>query len=289
MDPDEEPAAAVDADALKAAVRDGWQNKSGAWNRWADHIAELAERLNAPLLDAADLAPGQAVLDLASGAGEPALSIARRIAAGGTVTATDLVPDMLAGAKRRASAAGLGNLRFEFADMEALPFADAAYDRVVCRFGIMFCPQAHAALAEARRVLKAGGRAAFMVWGPRADNSMFEVVQAIAPEFIDAPPFVADLDPFRFGDEGALAAALGDAGFASVEEHALRFTPAPPAGSRFWQHNLEMSFGAALEALAPERRAALDAALDDGFLRDLDGDVCRIVAHARIGTGIAGG
>ena len=55
MDPDEEPAAAVDADALKAAERDGWQNKSGAWNRWADHIAELAERLNAPLLDAADL------------------------------------------------------------------------------------------------------------------------------------------------------------------------------------------------------------------------------------------
>ncbi|MFQ5958413.1 MAG: class I SAM-dependent methyltransferase [Alphaproteobacteria bacterium] len=285
MGPDDEAPTPGDAEALKAAVRDGWQKKSGAWNRWADHIAELAERLNAPLLDAAELAPGQAVLDLASGAGEPALSIARRIALGGTVTATDLVPDMLAGAKRRAAAAGLENLRFEIADMEALPFADAAFDRVVCRFGIMFCPRAHAALAEARRVLKPGGRAAFLVWGPRADNTMFEVVQTIAPDFVDATPFTAELTPFRFGEAGALAAALADAGFADVEERVLRFTPTPPAGSRFWQHNLEMSFGTALEALAPARRAALDAALDEAFARYLDGDVYRIAAHARIGVG----
>ena len=114
----------TDPDALKAAVKENWTTKSVAWNRWADVIAELAERLSDPLLDAAEVAPGQAVLDLASGIGEPALSCARRIGDTGRVTATDLVPEMLAGARRRAAEDGLANIDFEIADMEALPFAD---------------------------------------------------------------------------------------------------------------------------------------------------------------------
>ncbi|MFQ5786274.1 MAG: class I SAM-dependent methyltransferase [Alphaproteobacteria bacterium] len=276
-----------DPESLKAAVRESWTRRSNAWDRWADHIAELAARLNQPLLDAARLAPGQNVLDLASGTGEPALTSARRVGPDGVVTATDLVPEMLASARRRAADAGLDNLRFEIADMEALPFAAARFDRVVCRFGVMFCPRADAAFAEARRVLRPGGRAAFMVWGPRADNTMFEVVQTVAPEFVETPAFTGALTPFRFGEPGALEAALAEAGFDRVEEREIRFAPTPPRGSRFWRHNLEMSFGGRLDALAPDRRAALDAALDEAFARYLDGEVYRIAAHARIGVGDA--
>jgi ubiquinone/menaquinone biosynthesis C-methylase UbiE len=288
MHPDQD-APSGDAGDLKATVRELWVQKSDAWDRWADDISELAERLNAPLLDAADLAPGQAVLDLASGVGEPALSIARRVGDTGMVTATDLVPEMLAGAKRRATAAGLANLRFEIADMEDLPFGDGAFDRVVCRFGLMFCPRADTALAEARRVLKAGGRAAFLVWGPIEDNTLFDVIQTVAAGFVDTPPFVGDLTPFRFGADGGIARALEDAGFGDVEERAIRFTPGPPAGSRFWQFNLEMSFGTVLEQLSPARREAFDAALDGAFASHLDGDVYRLAAHVRVGTGIAPG
>lgn len=287
MTADDNPPA--DAETVKAEVRACWTAKSAAWERRADDIADLAERLNEPLLEAADLAPGQNVLDLASGVGEPALSIARRVGDGGRVTATDLVPEMLDGARRRAAEAGLGNLRFEIADMEALPFADAAYDRVVCRFGIMFCPGPEAAFAEARRVLRPGGRAAFLVWGPREDNTLFEVVQTIAPEFIEASPFTGDLTPFRFGAAGMLGEAMRAASFAGVEEREVRFTPTPPAGSGFWRHNVEMSFGTALDALSPKRRAALDAALEEAFADYLDGDVFRIAAHVRVGAGTAPG
>ena len=228
------------------------------------------------------------MLDLASGAGEPALSIACRVGDGGSVTATDLVPEMLAGAKRRAATAGLTNLRFEIADMEALPFDDGTFDRVVCRFGLMFCPRADLALVEARRVLKPRGRAAFMVWGPIEDNTLFEVVQAVATEFVDVPPFVGDLAPFRFGGNGEMTRALETAGFDDIEEREIRFTPTPHAGSRFWQFNLEMSFGTAFDRLTPARREALDAALDGAFAGHLDGDVYRLATHVRVGLGNAG-
>ncbi len=272
---------------LKAAQHKDWTARSAAWDRWSDTIAQLAQRMNAPLLEAADLAPGQAVLDLASGIGEPALDIARRVGETGVVTATDMVPEMLAGARRRAAEAKLANMRFEIVDMEALPFADAAFDRILCRFGIMFSPRVDVALGEARRVLVPGGRAAYMVWGPRADNTVFEVVQTVGAGFVAPPAPAGALTQFHFGEAGSLGALMRAAGFAEVEERELRFAPTPPAGSRFWAPNVEMSFGATLEALSPARRAALDAAIEDAFEAYLDGDVYRITAHARVATGVA--
>ena len=287
MDSDGKSAAGVDADRLKALVREGWTSKSGAWNRWADTLAGLAWRFNEPLIEAAGIAEGQAVLDLASGVGEPALTIAGRVGPAGSVTATDLVPEMLAGARRRAEEAGVGNIGFEIADMEALPFADASFDRVTCRFGLMFCPRAQAALTEARRVLRPGGRAAFLVWGPMAENTMFDVIHQVAPRFAGTPDYNCALDPFRFGADGALGTAMETAGFADVEETALRSSPTPDAGSRFWRAAVEMGLGAAFDALGEEQRAALDTALEEACADYLDGDAYRISLHARMAVGKA--
>lgn len=281
------PIALPGADVLKAEVHHTWAAKGAAWDRRADDLADRAERFNQPLIEAARIEPGQRVLDLASGAGEPALSIARLVGDGGLVTATDLVPEMLAGARRRAAEAGLANIRFEIADMEALPFGDGAFDRVVCRFGVMFAPRADAAFAEARRVLVAGGRVAYVVFGPCADNTMFEVMRTVVPGFIADSPFNGELTPFRFGAVGALGGALEAAGFNHVEEREIRFDSTAPVGRGFWRANLEMSFGAALEALSADRRAALDGALEDAFATYLDGDVYRLASHIRVAAGVA--
>ena len=277
----------AEAEALKASVAATWAAKSGAWTRWADYMAELAVYFNTPLLDAAAIASGQRVLDLASGVGEPSLDIARRVAPDGSVTATDLVPEMLATARQRATDAGLANIDFKIADMEALPFADAAFDRVTCRFGLMFSPRVVAALGQALRVLKPGGRAGFLVWGPIEDNTMFAVVQSVIPAFVEKPPFNAHLTPFRFAAEGDLAAAMTAAGFTDVVESERRFEPQPPAGVQFWRQNLEMSLGTICDGLAADRRAALDAAIERAFepYRDVDG--YRLAAQIRIGTGVA--
>ena len=133
----------MDADAIKREtelVRADWAARGRHWDRRSDEIAEQAARMNAPLIEAADIAPGQQVCDIATGAGEPALSVAALVGAEGRVFATDLCPEMMLGARRRAAAQGLGNITFRTADMLALPDADSAFDRVICRFGLMFCP-----------------------------------------------------------------------------------------------------------------------------------------------------
>src|SRR5439155_5325472 len=119
----------------------------------------------------AGLWPGLDVLDLASGTGEPALTLAPLVLPGGTVTATDLLPEILAVAEEQAAQQGRANLRCGVADAGDLPFADASFDRVTCRFGVMFFPDVPRALREVCRVLRPGGRAAFTAWGPAAEQT----------------------------------------------------------------------------------------------------------------------
>ena len=275
------------AEAMKEGVRADWSARAAAWDRWSDEIAALADRFNQPLLDAAGIAPGQRVLDIASGVGEPALTCARRVGAQGRVTATDLVPEMLEGARRRATAAGLDNLDFEIADMEELPFAEQSFDRVVCRFGIMFSPRPEVALAEARRVLRPGGRAAYLIWGPLEDTTMFKVLWSVMDRLMGPPEEAFTYPPFRFGEPGTLAAMMTAAGFAGVDESELRFAPEVPARLPFWRSQLEMGFAPRVEGLSETQRDELEAAIVEGFAPYRDGEVYRLEAHVRIGRGDA--
>lgn len=262
-----------------------WRDRAAYWDRHADGIADVADRLNQPLLDALGIVPGQHVLDLAAGAGEPALSIARRVGPEGRVVATDLVEEMLEGARRRATAARLANIRFQQADMEHLPFAEATFDRVACRFGLMFTSDPDRALAEARRVLKPGGRAGYLVWGPRADTTQFRVFVAAAERVFGS---AADIDletPFRFGAAGSLSGPMAKAGFEAVEERELRFEPRIPASLPFWRPQVEMTFGPLLARAGPAEREALEAALAEGFAACRDDGHYRLKMHVRIGLG----
>lgn len=266
-----------------ATERARWTASATSWDRWADPMAGLADKLNQPLLDAAGVTAGERVLDLASGAGEPALSAARRVGAGGLVVGSDLVPDMLAGAVRRAGMAGAEAPVFAAADMTALPFADAVFDRVICRFGIMFVPDAVGALRDMRRVLRPGGIAAFMVWGPRSGNALFAEIGAAVTAHLGED---RSLDPlFRFAEPGLLAKAMQEAGFAQAGESDLTPVRKAPAGQPFWQSALDMSFGHRLGGLTTERRAALEADIAGRFAaRAVDGMV-PVPAHVRIVTG----
>lgn len=280
---------AIDLPPLdKDGMKRNWAVRAQAWNRWASQIERMAKRFNQPLVEAAGVAPGMRVLDLASGTGEPALSIARAVAPGGRVVATDFSPEMLAGTTRRAAEAGLANLATEIADMTALPFADASFDRVTCRFGIMFVADPVRAMAETRRVLKPGGRTAWMVWGPLENTTLFAVIQREVRGFLGLAPD-PELPQFRFAEPGLLASVMAAAGLEEVAEQELRFDATPPAGSRFWEANVEMSFAADLADLSVERRAALDARVEEAFAAFRDGDRYRVKAHVRIATGVRGG
>lgn len=264
-----------------------WTAHAPAWSHWADPMAELAQRLNQPLLHAAEITTGLRVLDLASGVGEPALNIARRVGPDGQVVGTDLVPAMLATAARRAHAAEMGNLGFTVADMAVLPFAAGAFDRATCRFGIMFCPQPLAVLREVWRVLRPGGRVALMVWGARGDNTLFDEVGGAVEAFLGVArnPRHDIAVLFRFAAPGALASLLHEAGFTAVAEHDVRPMGRVPVDRPFWQATLDMSFADRLSTLSPEFLAALKQNIIARFRARSEDGVVKLHLHARIVVG----
>ena len=282
----------MDADAIRREtelVRTDWAARGRHWDRRSDELAEQAARMNAPLIEAADIAAGQQVCDIATGAGEPALSVAALVGAEGRVFATDLCPEMMLGARRRAAAQGIRNITFRTADMMALPDADAVFDRVTCRFGLMFCPAPARAAAEALRVLKPGGRVAYLVWGPRAETTMFVVFVAAAEAVLGPLDELEEIDlarPFSLGAPGALAHVLTAGGFTDVEEREVRFAPRVPADAPFWQAQFDMTFGRALDGAGEAQRRALMEAASAGFARLREGDEVPLSAHVRIGTGV---
>jgi ubiquinone/menaquinone biosynthesis C-methylase UbiE len=107
---------------------------------------------------------GERVLDVAGGAGNAALSAARRYA---EVVCTDYVPDLLEHAQRRAAIEGLAMVT-QVADAQALPFPDGSFDVVVSTFGVMFAPDHRRCAAEIIRVLRPGGRVGLANWTPES-------------------------------------------------------------------------------------------------------------------------
>jgi SAM-dependent methyltransferase len=183
-------------------------------------IPELYDRLLVPLIFApyaADLARRIAqghparVLELAAGTGVVTRQLAQTLPPDVGIVATDLNPAMLA------QAAAVGTVRpvdWRPADALALPFADAAFDVVVCQFGVMFFPDKARAFAEARRVLRPGGLFLFNVWDRIEDNDFAETVtQALGALFPDDPPRFLARIPHGYHDPSVIAQDLAQGGF----------------------------------------------------------------------------
>jgi SAM-dependent methyltransferase len=239
-------------DELKARHRTMW----GLGNYPAvatDVIADLG-----PLLvDAARIAPGQRVLDVAAGSGNVAIPAARL---GAEVTASDLSPDLLSTGEAHAVAAGV-SLTWEEADAENLPYADGSFDVVVSCVGVMFAPHHRAAADELVRVVRPGGTIGLINWTPEGFvGQMFAVMKPFAP----APPPGASPPPL-WGDESHLAELLGDrVEDLRMERRSLR-VPGFASGAEF-RDFFKANYGPTIvtyRAIADDasRVAELDAAL----------------------------
>ncbi len=150
---------------MNTPTRTDWDARSKVWAKTAVAGRSADDTFNQMIIKEAAIQAGDDVLDIASGTGNPAVSIALSLEGRGTVTCTDLTPRMLEAARYRAENLELTVMRFAAADMSGLPFADDTFDCTTCRFGLMFPDDKVAAAAEAMRVLKPGGRAAYLVWG----------------------------------------------------------------------------------------------------------------------------
>src|SRR5713101_6862222 len=234
-----------------------------AWRKWHAHIAAFSRGATEAILEAAQLRPGLRVLDLASGVGDPALSIAAEVGPSGRVTATDLGPGMMSLAEELARKKGLTNIEFHEANAEALPFADESYDVLTCRFGIMFFPDLPKALRECFRVLKPGGRAAFIAWGKK-EQPFFTTTAGIVLKHVPVPPPPPDPDGpslFMFGERDRLRSALEAAGFSNVHEEDRIIAGRWGASvAEYWEQFTEVAapFRPLIEQLTPEKFVQAD-------------------------------
>jgi ubiquinone/menaquinone biosynthesis C-methylase UbiE len=277
---------------LRDHLREEWTGDATvtAWRKWHAQIAAFTRGATEALLEAAQLRPGQRVLDLACGVGDPALSIAAKIAPSGRVTATDLGPGMMSLAEELARKQGLSNIEFREANAETLPFADESYDVLACRFGVMFFPDLHKALRECLRVLKPGGRAAFVAWGKIA-QPFFTTTAGILLKHLPAPPPPPDPDApslFMFGERGRLRRALEAAGFQNVHEEE-RTIPGRWNSSveEYWQQFTEVAapFRPLLAQLSVDQRARARAEILAALGKFWNGKELNIPLEIVVGTG----
>jgi SAM-dependent methyltransferase len=251
---------------FRERLRQEWTGEKtvAAWRKWHAQIAAFTRGATEAILEAAHLSPGMRVLDLACGVGDPALSIAQEVAPSGRVTATDLGPGMMSLAEELARKKGLTNIEFRQANAESLPFADACYDVISCRFGIMFFPDLPKALHECLRVLKPGGRAAFVAWGKLA-QPFFTTTAGILLKHLPAPPPPPDPDApslFMFGERGRLRRSLETAGFSNVhEEDRIIAGRWSTSVEEYWEQFTEVAapFRPLLEQLTPEKKTEAKA------------------------------
>src|SRR3954447_11179348 len=204
------------AEEIRDAQRATWARLSGGWEKWDLVIMDQLGPVGAAMIERLDIAEDQQHLDIASGTGEPGLSIAR-LAPAGRVVLTDLSPEMLAVAARRAADHGVDNVETKVCSADDLPFIEATFDSISVRFGYMFFPDLAKATAEFVRVLKPAGRLCSSVWIKPEGNPWTSIaMQAIATEVVLAPPDKDAPNMFRCAAPGSVAALYDGAGLHDI-------------------------------------------------------------------------
>ncbi len=216
-----------DAAQYKNAQREQWNKDGAAWRRCNPALDRWYGVATRQMLDLAWIGPGQRVLDIAAGAGEPAVSAAQRVGPDGYVLATDISEGIVELAREVARERGFAQVHTRVMDGERLDLPDASFDAVLCRLGLMYMPHPVTALREWRRALKPGGRVAVVVFSTPERNSWGAVPASIIRQKAQLPPPVPGLPgPFSLGASGVLEGIFEQAGFASPE---IRAVPAPHA------------------------------------------------------------
>jgi len=207
-----------DAAKYKNAQREQWNKDGAAWRRWNPTLDRWYGDATRQMLDMARIQPGQRILDVAAGAGEPAVSAAERVGPNGYVLATDISEGIVELARQVAHEHGLKQIEIRVMDGEKLDLPDASFDAVLCRLGLMYMPHPVTALSEWRRALKVGGRVAVVVFSTPDRNSWGAVPASIIRRRAQLqPPVPGQPGPFSLGGPGVLEGIFNQAGFANPE------------------------------------------------------------------------
>ena len=210
-----------DSEKFKDGQRQHWDSVAAGWKKWWETIEQFAQIVTNSLTELADIKPDQQILAIATGIGEPALSVAKLVGENGKVTATDMSSQMLSIARDRAGRLGLHNVEFQESDAEKLDFPENHFDAIVCRWGLMFLPDVETTLKSALRMLVPNGKFATAVWDVPENIPFFSfAVQTLMQMFdVSMPPPEAPTVSGLAG--GKIEENMANAGFTDIRTETL--------------------------------------------------------------------
>jgi ubiquinone/menaquinone biosynthesis C-methylase UbiE len=269
-------------------VREEWQAVAGGWRRWEPLFQSFTWPLALRMAAAAGIGPGQRVLDVGCGIGDPTLQVAVLVGPHGRVLGIDLVEDMLATARERAAALGLAHVEFRAADVTTVELAPESFDAVLGRWSLIYVEDVSGTLVRLRRALVPGGRIALAAWAPPDFNPWITVpMQAIASVRPLPPPDPAAPGIFHLCADGALARTLVGAGFQAVDQERVLLSQFARDPQEFWAMLGDMAGPLAplLAGLGLAERERVARAVAEGLAPFRAGDVYRIPAQAQLAWG----
>src|SRR5215204_1283057 len=196
--------------------RESWNKFSPGWKKWDELFMDFLKPVGNEINRLIHSKKNQIVLDVASGTGEPGLTIASMLDSG-KVVITDLAEDMLGIARENAMQRGIKNYETFACDVSDLPFADNTFDAISCRFGFMFFPDMLLAAKEMVRVLKPGGKIATSVWNVPEKNFWITAIMDAINKNMELPAPVPGVPGmFRCAEDGFMADLFSEAGLKNI-------------------------------------------------------------------------
>lgn len=278
---------------IRQRARMEWKAAAPGWRKHEKDMLRPMAPVSDQLIRSAGIASGQTVLDVATGTGEPALTIAKIVGRAGKVVGVDLSPEMLQTAKQRASSEGLTNVLFQVVEDEGLSmFQDNTFDSVVCRNGLMFMPDPVKALRAFLRVLKPGGKASVTVWGsPDKAPVMSIVMKTVSKHVPDMKPPAPGTPggPFSIPSIDMLRGFFSRAGFSDFSATTTEATGVQTYNvEEFWQGITEVvGFLVILLSRLPEEKKQ---AIKNDVIQSLrnmfpSGEAVKFTGELILGTG----
>jgi SAM-dependent methyltransferase len=246
---------------------EAWKAMAPGWERWRAQLEGALAPVRKWLITELAPRPGDMVLELSAGAGDTGFAAAAIVGERGRLISTDFSPDMVEVARRRGAELGLGNVDYRVLDAERIELDADSVDGVLCQSGYMLTPDPAAALSEARRVLRPGGRLALSVWGAPDLNPWGAIAAGILVERGHlARPEPGAPGVYGMADEERTRGLLADAGFTAVR------TAHVPVGFSFrdlddyetWVKEIT-PYAATLEGLPESERRVFRSTLEAAF------------------------
>ncbi|VAW88368.1 hypothetical protein MNBD_GAMMA16-699 [hydrothermal vent metagenome] len=210
-----------------------WGTLAEKFDLWVPHIAPVGDALLAAL----DAQSDDLILDLASGTGEPALTLAKK-QQGATIIGTDAAAGMVRVAEKKAQQQRLKNIQFQTMAAEALSFPDNHFDRISCRFGVMLFDDSEVGLQQMHRVLKPGGRCVLAVWNTIEEmTTVFWSQQVFKKRISESEQPAVDAITSMSGP--VLENLLKKVGFSEVSTQINHFEYSFPSFDAYWKNCMD--------------------------------------------------